>query len=107
MSGKRKKRKERIGSVTGSSSSTGFITIRGETRPHDPDQIMEECTYCQGPPHSPTQCPTIIQGAWSSLSQRQMSPIPIPPKPKEDASTDKYPNCPIKPLPKRAREPRP
>ncbi len=49
--------------VTGSTSSTGFITIRRETRPHDPNQIMEECAYCQGPPHSPTDCPTIIQGA--------------------------------------------
>ncbi len=95
------------GSVTGSLSSTGFITIQRETRPHDPDQIMEECIYCQGPPHSPTQCPAIIQGAWSSPSQRQTLPIPIPPKPKEDTTTDKYPDHPIKPLLKRARQPKP
>src|SRR6266851_511372 len=92
--------------VTGSSSSTGFITIWRETRPCDPNQIMEECTYCQGPYHSPTKCPTIIKGAWSSPSQRQMLPIPIPPKPKEDV-TSRYPDHPIKPLPKRASEPKP
>ncbi len=37
--------------VTGSSSSTGFITIWRETRPCNPEQIIEECTYCKGPPH--------------------------------------------------------
>src|SRR6266851_8283536 len=79
--------------VTGSMSSTGFITIQREIRPRDPDQIMEECTYCQGPPHSPTKCPVIIQGAWSSPLQRQTSPTSIP-KPKENPALPKYPNCP-------------
>ncbi len=93
--------------VTGSTSSTGFITIQRETRLRDPDQIMEECTYCQGPPHSPTECPIIIRGAGPSASRRQTKPIPIPSKPKESPTTDKYPNCLVKPLPKRARELKP
>ncbi len=93
------------GNVTGSSSSIGFITLQRETRPCDPEQIIKECTYCKGPPHSPTKCPAIIQGAWSLPLQRQTSPIPIPPKPKEDLTSSQYPNCSVKPLPKRARQP--
>ena len=91
--------------VAGSSTSTGFITIQRETRPHDPEQIIEECIYCQRPPHLPTKCPIIIQGAWSSsLLQRPTKPIPIP-KPREGSTSSRHPDCPIKPLPKRARQP--
>ena len=96
-----------VHAVTGSTSSTGFISMWRETRPCDPDQIMEKCAYCQGPPHSPTDCPTIVQGAGPSASQERTKPTCVPAKPKESSTTDKYPDHPIKPLPKRAREPRP
>src|SRR6266851_7929332 len=94
------------GDVTRSTSSTGFITIRRETRPHDPDQIMEECAYCQGPPHSPTECPTIINAA-GPLASREPKPTRTLAKPRKRSNMDAYPNRPIKPLPKRVREPRP
>src|SRR6266851_4772502 len=82
--------------VTRSSISTGFIIIQRESRPRDPEQIVEKCAYCQGPSHSPTECPIIIQEAWPSLLQRQMTPISIP-KPKEDLTSPKHPNHPTKP----------
>jgi len=74
-------------------------------RLHNPEQIIEECDYCQGPSHLSTKYSTIIQGAWALPSHRKTSPGPIPPKPKEELPISKYPNCPVKPLPKRARQP--
>jgi hypothetical protein len=69
---------------------------------------LERCPYCSGNRHSPTQCPNIITQAFNYTPRVKADPIPIPPKPEEGAPTSsRYPERAIKPLPRRAREPRP
>jgi hypothetical protein len=69
---------------------------------------LERCTYCNGNRYSPTQCPSIIAQAFNYAPCVKATPIPISPKPEEGAPTSsRYPECAIKPLPQRAREPRP
>jgi hypothetical protein len=69
---------------------------------------LERCTYCNSNRHSPTQCPSIIAQAFNYAPRVKATPIPIPPKPEEGAPTSsRYPERAIKPLPRRAREPRP
>ena len=69
---------------------------------------LERCPYCSGNRHSPTQCPNIITQAFNYAPHIKADPIPIPPKPEEGAPTSsRYPERAIKPLPRRAREPRP
>jgi hypothetical protein len=69
---------------------------------------LERCTYCNGNRHSPTQCPSIIAQAFNYAPRVKATPIPIPPKPEEGVPTSScYPERAIKPLPRRAREPRP
>jgi hypothetical protein len=67
-----------------------------------------KCTHCGGVYHSPTQCPIIITQAFNYALRVKVDPIPIPPKPEEGTPTSsRYPERAIKPLPQRAREPRP
>jgi hypothetical protein len=72
------------------------------------DNAHHECSHCGGVYHSPTQCPVIISQAFDYAPRVKVDPIPIPSKPEEGAPTSsRYPECVIKPLPQRAREPRP
>jgi hypothetical protein len=69
---------------------------------------LERCPYCSSNCHSPTQCPNIIAQAFNYAPRIKADPIPIPPKPEEGTPTSsRYPERAIKPLPRRAREPRP
>ena len=72
------------------------------------DDAHCEYTHCRGMYHSPTQCLVIITQAYDYLLRIKASSIPIPPKPKEgSAISTQYPEHMVKPLPKRAREPKP
>ena len=72
------------------------------------DNAHRECSHCGGVYHSPTQCSVIISQAFDYAPRVKATPIPIPPKPEEGAPTSsRYPERAIKPLPRRAREPRP
>src|SRR5216683_5658933 len=72
------------------------------------DNAHYECTHCRGIYHSPTQCPVIITQAYDYPPCIKTSPTAIPPKPKEGSLiSSQYPERMVKPLPKRAREPKP
>jgi hypothetical protein len=98
------------GDVTGSSRQARideYFTRRpviGVNR----DNAHRECTHCGGVYHLPTQCPVIVTQAFNYAPRIKADPIPIPPKPEASAPTSsRYPEHAIKPLPRRAREPRP
>ena len=96
--------------VTGSSHQARideFFTRR-PTIGVNRDNAHYECSHCGGVYHSPTQCPVIITQVFNYVLCIKAAPILIPLKPKEGAPTSsQYPECTIKPLPWRAREPRP
>jgi hypothetical protein len=98
------------GDVTGSSHQARIdeYFTRRPTVGVNRNNAHHECTHCGGVYHPPTQCPIIVTQAFNYAPRVKVDPIPIPPKPEEGVPTSsRYPERAIKPLPRRAREPRP
>ena len=96
--------------VTGSSCQAHInkYFTRRSTVGVNRDNAHRECTHCGGVYHSPTQCSVIIAQTFNYVPYVKATPIPISPKPKEGTPTSsRYSEYAIKPLPQRAREPRP
>jgi hypothetical protein len=74
------------------------------------DNAHHECSHCGGVYHSPTQCPVIVSQVFDYVPRIKTAPTVSQylQKPKEGMPTSSlYPEHAIKPLPRRAGEPRP